>query len=342
MKYKPLANTGLFVSELCLGAMTFGGSGFWGAVGKLQQDEVNKMVSRCLDAGINFFDTANVYSAGLSEEMLGNALGSKRKDVIVATKISGRMGLGANEAGLSRVHIMNEVHASLKRLNTDYIDLYQIHGFDPFTHMDDILRSLDDLVRQGKVRYLGCSNLSAWQLMKFLGISRLHRLEAFVSLQAFYTIANRDLEREIIPLLQDQKLGLLIWSPLAGGFLSGKYLRSRSGEAGARRNIFDFPPMDKERTYNIIDVMTEIAAEKKATVAQLALAWLLHQPAVTSVIIGAKKMAQLEDNLKSPKLILSAEEMSKLNEISQLLPEYPGWMHEFTKKTSKRVPAEKI
>jgi len=342
MKYKPLANTGLFVSELCLGTMTFGGSGFWGAVGKVQQNEVNAMVNRCLDAGINLFDTANVYSAGLAEEMLGKALGAKRKDVVVATKVSGRMGSGANEIGLSRVHILNEAHLSLKRLNTDYIDLYQIHGFDPFTEMEDILRTLDDLVRQGKVRYIGCSNLSAWQLMKFLGISRLRQLEAFVSLQAFYTIANRDLEREIIPLLQDQKLGLLVWSPLAGGFISGKYSRSSNGETGARRTLFDFPPMDKERTYNIIDVLAEIAKVKEVSVSQMALAWLLHQPAVTSVIIGAKKMEQLEDNLKSPQVVLSAEEMTKLNQISQLPPEYPGWMHEFTKKTSGRMPAEKI
>ncbi len=341
MKYKLLASTGLYVSELCCGTMTFGGSGFWGAVGKMQQNDVNAMVNRCLDAGINFFDTANVYSEGQSEELLGRALGAKRKEVIVATKVCGRMGPGANSIGLSRVHILNEVHASLKRLNTDYIDLYQIHGMDPMTDMEIVLRTLDDLVRSGKVRYVGCSNLMAWQLMKYLGISHRKNLEAFVSLQALYTVANRDPEREIIPLLQDQRLGLLVWSPLAGGFLSGKYTRQSAGEQGARRTIFDFPVIDKERAYNIIEVMTKIAGARGVSVSQVALAWLLHQPAVTSVIIGAKKMDQLEDNLPAVKLALSADEMNELNSISALPPEYPGWMQEFTKKTSGRVPPEK-
>ncbi len=341
MKYKLLASTGLYVSELCCGTMTFGGSGFWGAVGKMQQDEVNVMVNRCLDAGINFFDTANVYSEGLSEELLGRALGAKRKDVIVATKVCGRMAPGPNAIGLSRAHILHEVHASLKRLNTDYIDLYQIHGMDPMTDMEDILRTLDDLVRSGKVRYIGCSNLMAWQLMKFLGISRFRGLAPFVSLQALYTIGNRDLEREIIPLLQDQKLGLLVWSPLAGGFLSGKFTRQSSGEQGARRTLFDFPLIDKERAYNIIDVMTKIAGARGVSVSQVALAWLLAQPAVTSVILGAKKMDQLEDNFRAVKLALSADEMNELNAVSALPPEYPGWMQEFTKKTSGRVPPEK-
>jgi len=342
MKYKLLGSTGLYVSELCLGTMTFGGSGFWGAVGKMQQEEVNAMVNRCLEAGINFFDTANVYSEGQSEELLGRALGAKRKEVIVATKVSGRMGPGVNSVGLSRVSILNEVHASLRRLNTDYIDLYQIHGFDPMVDMEDVLKTLNDLVRQGKVRYVGCSNLTAWQLMKYLGISQQKNLEAFVSLQALYTIGNRDIEREIIPLLLDQKLGLLVWSPLAGGFLSGKYTRESAGEQGARRTIFDFPVIDKERAYNIIDVMAKIAGERGVTVSQVALAWLLARPAVTSVIIGSKKPEQLEDNLQSVKLALSAEEMTQLNDVSVLPPEYPGWMQEFTRKTSGRVPPEKL
>lgn len=341
MKYKLLASTGLYVSELCCGTMTFGGAGFWGAVGKMQQDDVNAMVNRCLDAGINFFDTANVYSDGQSEELLGRALGAKRKEVIVATKVSGRMGPGPNNIGLSRVHIMNEVHASLKRLNTDYIDLYQIHGIDPMTDMEVVLRTLDDLVRKGLVRYIGCSNLAAWQLMKFLGISRWKDMEAFVSLQALYTIANRDIEREIIPLLHDQKMGLMVWSPLAGGFLSGKYTREQKGETGARRTLFDFPLIDKERAYNIIDAMAKISGSRGVSVSQVALAWLLHQPAVTSVIIGAKKMEQLEDNIQAVKLALSTEEMNELNTVSAPPPEYPGWMQEFTRKTSGRVPAQK-
>ncbi len=338
MKYRALANTGVFVSELCFGAMTFGGSGFWSVIGQNEQDEVNAMVNRCLEAGINFFDTANVYSFGQSETMLGQALGDKRKDVVIATKVRGRMGEGANEVGLSRVHIMNELHASLKRLNTDYIDLYQIHGFDPVTGMEDTLRTLDDVVRSGKVRYIGCSNLAAWQLMKFMGISQFKNLEAFVSLQAYYSIAGRDLEREVVPLLKDQNLGLLVWSPLAGGFLSGKYTRQNSGEEGSRRTKFDFPPIDKERAYNVVEVMQSVAEAHEATVPQVALAWLLHQSVVTSVIIGSKRMAQLEDNLKAVDLTFTPEELAQLNEVSQLPLEYPGWM--IKQQSGGRRPGE--
>lgn len=341
MKYKLLASTGLYVSELCLGTMTFGGGGFWSAVGKMQQDDVTAMVNRALEAGVNFFDTANVYSEGLSEELLGRALGKRRKDVILATKVCGRMGPGPNDIGLSRVHIMNEIHASLRRLQTDYIDLYQIHGMDPMTDMEAILKTLDDLVREGKVRYIGCSNLMAWQLMKFLGIARAKHLEPFVSLQALYTLAHRDIEREILPLLSDQNLGLLVWSPLAGGFLSGKYTRESQGEVGSRRTLFDFPPIDKERAYNIIDVMKKIADARRVSVSQVALGWLLNQPAVTSVIVGAKKMDQFEDNLLAVNLALTPEELSELSGASALPPEYPGWMQEFTRKTSGRVPAQK-
>jgi aryl-alcohol dehydrogenase-like predicted oxidoreductase len=318
--------------------MTFGGSGFWSVIGQNEQDEVNAMVNRCLEAGINFFDTANVYSFGQSETMLGQALGDKRKDVVIATKVRGRMGEGANEVGLSRVHIMNELHASLKRLNTDYIDLYQIHGFDPVTGMEDTLRTLDDVVRSGKVRYIGCSNLAAWQLMKFMGISQFKNLEAFVSLQAYYSIAGRDLEREVVPLLKDQNLGLLVWSPLAGGFLSGKYTRQNSGEEGSRRTKFDFPPIDKERAYNVVEVMQSVAEAHEATVPQVALAWLLHQSVVTSVIIGSKRMEQLEDNLKAVDLTLTAEELTQLDEVSQLPLEYPGWM--IKQQSGGRRPGE--
>lgn len=326
MKYRQLSNTGVFVSELCLGAMTFGGDGIWKVIGALGQAEVDKLVHRALEAGVNFFDTANIYSEGESEVILGKALGAKRKDVIVATKVRGRMGPGPNQVGLSRVHIMHEVEASLKRLGTDYIDLYQIHAFDPLTDWEDILRTLDDLVRAGKVRYIGCSNLAAWHLMKALGISRQYNLEAFKSIQSYYSIAGRDLEREIIPLLQDQKVGLLVWSPLAGGFLSGKFTRHNAGNDNSRRAQFDFPPVDKEKGYDIIEVMQEVAQTHDVSVAQIALAWLLHQEAVTSVIIGAKRLDQLDDNLNSINVELSAEELKKLNEISQLRVEYPGWM----------------
>jgi len=340
MKYRELANTGVLVSELCFGTMTFGGRGFWTAIGTTPQDEVNHIVNHCLEAGINFFDTANVYSFGLSEEMLGVALGNKRQDVIIATKVRGRMGEGANQVGLSRVHIMNEVHASLKRLNTDYIDLYQIHGFDALTDMEDTLRTLDDLVRAGKVRYIGCSNLAGWQLMKALGISEFRNLERFVTIQSYYSVAGRDLEREVIPVLNDQNVGLLVWSPLAGGFLSGKFTRDSQDEE-ARRANFDFPPIDKERAYNCVEVMQTIAANHEASVARVALAWLLHQDVVTSVIIGAKRMEQLEDNLKAVELEFSTDELAQLDEISQLPPEYPGWMIGF-QGTNRRPDEEPV
>jgi aryl-alcohol dehydrogenase-like predicted oxidoreductase len=330
MKYKSLGNTGLKVSELCLGTMTFGGQGMWTAIGTLPQKEVNELVKRSIDAGSNFIDTANVYSFGLSEQMTGQAirdLGLKRDDLVIATKVRGAMGDGPNQSGLSRKHILQQANESLTRLKTDYIDLYQIHGFDAETPMEETLKALDSLVQCGKVRYIGCSNLAAWQIMKVLGISAKEHLSKFVSLQAYYTIAGRDLEREIVPLLHDQKLGLMVWSPLAGGFLSGKYTRNSSAEDGRRTN-FDFPPVNKEKAFDIIDVMQVIAQKQHATVAQIALAWLLHQPAVTSIIIGAKKTEQLTDNLKAIDILLTADELAHLNEVSKLSSEYPGWMIE--------------
>ncbi|NMO17677.1 aldo/keto reductase [Pyxidicoccus fallax] len=339
MNYRQLGRTGLYVSELCFGAMTFGGEGFWKAIGAQGQAEADKLVGRSLDAGINFFDTANVYSFGASETMLGKALGAKRSSVVLASKVRGRMGPGVNELGLSRGHIMDQVHASLKRLGTDYIDLYQIHGYDAVTPMDETLRALDDLVRQGKVRYLGASNLAAWQLMKALGISEHKGLARFESLQAYYTIAGRDLERELVPLMKDQHLGLMVWSPLAGGFLSGKYRRDQQGPQGARRAEFDFPPVNKERAYDIIDVMDGIAKEHDVSVARVALAWLLHQPHVTTIIIGAKTEQQLEDNLACTKLKLTPEQLAKLDAVSKLPPEYPQWMLE--RQGGDRVPPTK-
>lgn len=330
MKYKLLGNTGLKVSELCLGTMTFGGRGTWTAIGQLPQKEVNELVKTAVDAGINFIDTANIYSEGMSEKLTGQAirdLGLKRDDLVIATKVRGAMGEGPNNVGLSRKHILQQVDESLSRLQVDYIDLYQIHGYDPQTPFEETLETLDSLVKCGKVRYIGCSNLAAWQLMKALGISAQQHLSRFVSLQAYYTLAGRDLERELVPLLLDQKLGLMVWSPLAGGLLSGKYSRHASTEEGRRVN-YDFPPVDKEKAFDIIDVMQEIATEKGASVAQIALAWLLHQQVVTSVIIGVKKPEQLQDNLKSVDIKLTAEELAKLDEVSKLAPEYPGWMLE--------------
>ncbi len=331
MKYNVLGNTGLKVSELCLGTMTFGGRGFWTAIGTLEQQPVDDLVRRSVEAGINFIDTANVYSEGLSEEMTGKAirnLGLKRDDLVIATKVRGKMADLPNGTGLSRKHILHEVEESLRRLNTDYIDLYQIHGFDQLTPLEDIIDTLDTLVKSGKVRYIGCSNLAAWQIMKAVGYSTYHRLAKFVSLQAYYTLAGRDLEREVVPVLQDQKMGLLVWSPLAGGLLSGKYKRDAETTADGRRANFDFPPVNRDRTFDVIDVLAQLAQEKQTSVAQLALAWLLHQPVVTSVIIGANKPEQLEDNLKATGVPFTAEELRRLDAVSKLPAEYPGWMLE--------------
>jgi len=330
MNYNLLGNTGLKVSELCLGTMTFGGKGIWTAIGTLPQDEVDALVKRSVEAGINFIDTANVYSEGVSEQMTGTAirnLGLKRDDLILATKVRGKVGEGPNQIGLTRKHILHQVEESLRRLQTDYIDLYQIHGYDPLTPLEETLYALDQLVSSGKVRYIGCSNLAAWHIMKALSISEIKGYSKFVSLQAYYTIAGRDIEREIVPLLLDQKLGLMVWSPLAGGLLSGKYSRNTSPGEGRRVN-FDFPPVNREKAYNIIDVMQEIAKNRDVSVAQVALSWVLHQPAVSTIIIGAKNPQQLDDNLKAIDLSLDAADLQKLDAVSKLAPEYPAWMLE--------------
>ncbi len=332
MKYNLLGNSGLKVSELCLGTMTFGGkNGIWAHIGDLGQQAVNGLIQQAVDGGINFIDTANVYSEGLSEELTGRAIRDlqlKRDDLVIATKVRGKMGEGPNDSGLTRKHILAQCDASLKRLQLDYIDLYQIHGYDRLTPLEETLEALHTLVQSGKVRYIGCSNLAAWQLMKALGYSAYNRISRFISLQAYYTIAGRDLERELVPLLQDQKAGLMVWSPLAGGFLTGKYTRNGEQAAGARRVTFDFPPVNKEKAYDIIDVLAPMAKEKKVSVAQLSLAWLLHQPVVSTVIIGAKNGEQLADNLAAVDVRLSADELQRLDEVSKLSPEYPGWMLE--------------
>jgi aryl-alcohol dehydrogenase-like predicted oxidoreductase len=330
MKYNLFGNTGLKVSELCLGAMTFGGRGMWTAIGTLPQDQVNELVKMSIEGGINFIDTANIYSEGLSEQMTGNAireLGLKRDDLVIATKVRGKMGEGPNDSGLSRKHILQQADESLTRLQMDYIDLYQIHGFDALTPLEETLEALDALVKSGKVRYVGCSNLAAWQIMKALGISAREHLNKFVSLQAYYTIAGRDLERELVPMLLDQKMGLMVWSPLAGGLLSGKYSRDQETKEG-RRVSFDFPPIDKEKAFDIVEVMQQVADQKAVSVAQIALAWLLHQPVVTTIIIGATKQHQLTDNLAAVQVKLSADELKKLDAVSAIAAEYPGWMLE--------------
>jgi aryl-alcohol dehydrogenase-like predicted oxidoreductase len=335
MKYRSLGRTGLQVSEICFGAMTFGGKGFWAVVGTQGETEADRLVGAALDGGVNFFDTADVYSEGESERLLGKALGARRNDIILATKVRGRVGPGPNEVGLSRAHIHASIDGSLRRLGTDHVDLYQIHGFDPLVPLDETLRALEDVVRAGKVRYLGCSNLAAWQIMKALGISKRHGWSRFDSLQAYYSIAGRDLEREIAPLLQDQHVGLMVWSPLAGGLLSGKFSADGAGPEGTRRATFDFPPVDKDRAFRVVDVMRAIAGEKGTTVPRVALAWVLHQKVVSTVIIGAKSEEQLRDNLGATELALSAEELKRLDEVSALPKEYPGWM--IDRQSAERV-----
>ncbi|MFI8317472.1 aldo/keto reductase [Kosakonia cowanii] len=333
MRYKKLGNTGLFVSELCLGTMTFGGQeDMWGKIGQLQQAQAEELVGRALDAGINFIDTADVYSGGRSEAITGQALKNlkvPRENVVVATKVFGETGTaGVNSRGSSRFHIIQSVKASLKRLQLDHIDLYQLHGFDPATPMEETLYALDTLVQHGHVRYIGVSNWAAWQIAKALGISERLGLARFASLQAYYTIAGRDLERELVPMMQSENVGLMVWSPLAGGLLSGKYDRDGKAEAGGRRVEFDFPPVNKDRAFDCVDVMRTIADSKGVSVAQIALAWLLHQQAVTSVIIGAKRPEQLDDNLAATSVQLSDEELKQLDAVSALPREYPGWMLE--------------
>jgi len=327
MRYSTLGRTGLFVSELCFGSMTFGGKdGIWEKIGNTAQQEADRLVGLALDAGINFFDTADVYAGGESERILGQALGSRRKDSVLASKVRARVGPGPNDVGLSRAHIMRAVDESLRRLGTDWLDLYQIHGYDALTPLDETLRALDDLVRTGKVRYVGCSNLAAWQIAKANGLAAMHDWSRFESLQAYYTIAGRDLERELVPVLADQQMGLMVWSPLAGGLLSGKYTRERDGPSDSRRATFDFPPVDRDRAFACIDAMRKIGDAHGASVARVALAWLLAQKHVTTIIIGARNEQQLRDNVEATALTLTPEDLAALETVSALAPEYPGWM----------------
>ncbi|MCP4686561.1 MAG: aldo/keto reductase [Desulfobacterales bacterium] len=298
-------------------------------MGDLQQKASEGLIARALEAGINFIDTADVYSQGVSEEITGQALkslGVKREDVVIATKVFGETGPGPNDRGASRGHILDGVKASLKRLQMDHIDLYQIHGFDPAAPMEETVRALETLVQQGVVRYVEVSNWSAWQVMKGLGVADRLGFSRFASLQAYYTIAGRDLEREIIPMLESEGVGLMVWSPLAGGLLSGKYGRDAAREEGSRRTTFDFPPVELERAYDVIDAMRPMAAARGVSVARISLAWLLHQPRVTSVIIGAKRIEQLDDNIAAADITLSAEERERLDIVSRLPAEYPAWM----------------
>jgi aryl-alcohol dehydrogenase-like predicted oxidoreductase len=328
MEYRLLGRSGLKISALTLGTMTFGGEGFFAKAGNSSVAEARRIIDISRDAGINLLDTANVYSTGKSEEVIGEALEGGRKDVMIASKVRFPMGKGPNEAGLSRYHIIHECEASLRRLKRDVIDLYQVHEWDGLTPLEETMEALDTLLKQGKVRYIGCSNYSGWHIMKALGIAERAGSARFVSQQIYYSLQSRDAEYELLPITIDQGLGVLVWSPLAGGLLSGKYGREQPGEAGNRRVAFDFPPVDKERAWNVIDVMRPIAEARDVSVAQVALAWLLHQPQVTSVIIGAKRPEQLADNLAATRLVLAADELAALDAVSQLPSEYPGWMFE--------------
>lgn len=331
MRYRLLGRTGLYVSELCMGTMTFGGaSGMWKLIGGLAQDNSTELVKQAFDAGVNFFDTANVYGFGDAETITGHAikqLGLPRDELVIATKAHGAMKENVvNAGGQSRYHLMHQLDASLKRLQLDHVDLYQLHGYDPLTPLDEVLETLDGMVRSGKVRYIGLCNMAAWQIMKGLGISDKRNLARFESVQAYYTIAGRDLEREVVPLLKDQQLGLMVWSPLAGGLLSGKFNADGTGPDGSRRVSFDFPVVDKPRAFRCVDVMRDVAKRHDATVAQVALAWLLTRPQVTTVIMGAKTPAQLQDNLGATRLTLGEDDIRALDAVSALPAEYPGWM----------------
>jgi aryl-alcohol dehydrogenase-like predicted oxidoreductase len=327
MRYRQLGASGLRVSVLTMGTMTFGGTGGFASVGSTGVEEARRQVDQCLEAGINLIDTANVYSGGLSEEILGKVLEGRRDDLLVATKARMPMGEGPNDAGLSRHHLVRECEASLRRLGTDRIDLYQVHEWDGQTPLTETLQALDDLVRAGKVRYVGCSNYAGWQLMKALGIAERRGLDRFVSQQIHYTLQAREAEYELVPISLDQGLGLLVWSPLAGGLLSGKYRRDQPGPQQSRLlSGWDEPPVrDQEKLYDIVEVLVAVADGRGASPAQVALAWLLERPAVTSVIVGARTSEQLADNLRAADLFLSAEELARLEEVSRPPLLYPYW-----------------
>lgn len=341
MRYRSLGKTGLHVSELCLGTMTFGGKGFWKSVGELSSPEAERLIGAAFDAGVNFIDTADVYSEGEAEKITGaalNQLAIPREQVVVATKVRGRTGPGQNQAGLSRSHIFSAIDASLERLGLDYVDLYQIHGVDLRTPIEETMYALDEVVRLGKARYIGFCNLPAWLAMKAMAFAGNAGLSRFVSAQVYYSIASRDIEREIVPFVNDQGLALLPWSPLAGGLLSGRHDLKNPGPPDSRRTSFDFPPVDKARAAAVLEVLREVSRAMGISVARAALAWLLTREPVTSVIIGAKTIDQLTDNLASTEARLTAEHIAQLEAVSALPPEYPGWMVE--RQNRDLVPAQ--
>jgi aryl-alcohol dehydrogenase-like predicted oxidoreductase len=342
MRYNVLGKSGLFVSQLCLGTMTFGGKGFWQVVGSLGQKEAEGLVGTALDAGVNFIDTADVYSEGESERLLGSALKAlarPRDELVIATKVRGRVGPGVNQVGLSRARVLSGIDQSLTRLGLDYVDLYQIHGFDPVTPIEETVRALDDVTRSGKARYVGFSNLPAWMAMKAIGFAEANGLARFQSAQVYYSIAGRDIEREIVPLAQSEGLSIFPWSPLAGGLLSGKFDPSKSGPAGARRASFDFPPVDPGRLPQVLGALQSVARQCGVSVARIALAWQLTRPFVTSIILGAKSLEQLRDNLAAAEVELATEQIRVLDGASALPSEYPGWMLEWQNREARGVSA---
>jgi len=328
MEYRLLGRSGLKVSQVTMGTMTFGGKGPFAKVGDLGQREASRLIDLCIDAGVNLIDTANIYSAGLSEEIVGQALGGKRRNgVLIATKARFPMGEGPNDRGLSRYHLIRECEASLKRLRTDVIDLYQVHQWDGQTPLEETLEALDTLVHQGKVRYVGCSNYSGWHLMKALGISEREHFQRFVSQQIHYTLEAREAEYELVPITLDQGLGILVWSPLAGGLLSGKHRRNQDTPPGTRQLAgWTEPPIrDEERLWNIVDALVAVGEAHGVSAAQVALAWLMGRPGVTSVVIGGRTESQFKDNLAAADLRLTAEDRSTLDEVSLPPVLYPYW-----------------
>ncbi len=332
MKYNFLGNTGVVVSELCFGTMTFGGEGgIWGNIGKVQQAEVNDLMKTAVDSGINFIDTANVYSYGQSEQLLGQSLkdtGINRNELVIATKVRGRMGEGKNYVGLSRYHIFQSIDESLQRLQMNHVDVLYVHGVDPKTPVEETVRALNDVVLTGKVRYVAVCNWPAWMVMKAIGIAEKHGWNKFIGLQYYYSLTCRDIEREVLPLAIDQNLAVMPWSPLAGGLLSGKYTRDNEKAGDSRRDIFDFPPVNRPKAYDIIDVISAVGKQYDISAAQVALAWVRLQKGITSTIIGAKNVGQLKDNVNSTNVVLSEDDLKKINEVSALPKEYPGWMVE--------------
>jgi aryl-alcohol dehydrogenase-like predicted oxidoreductase len=326
MEMRLLGRSGLRVSALSFGTMTFGGRGRFANMGSVGVEEATAMVDRCLEAGVNLFDTADMYSGGLSEEVLGQALGKRRDEVLVATKLNSRMGEGPNDLGQSRHHIVRACEASLRRLGTDHIDLYQVHGIDELTPPEESLHALDDLVRAGKVRYIGCSNFSAWHLMKQLAVSERCGFERFVSLQAYYNLVARELEHELVPLCLDQGVGILVWSPLAAGFLSGKFRRGQGDLEGTRRSAQGDPgTIDEEQGFDVVDALDDVAKARGVSVPQVALNWLLRRPGVTSVVVGARTLDQLADNLVAASWELTPDEVRRLDEVSARPLPYPYW-----------------